>query len=134
MKNTYPATIDQLYNMLKFVKDESLTAGFSASIVTKIEMAAEEALVNIITYGYPNSAGSIEIQCLSLSQKGIKIVIKDQGIDFNPLEIKNDYNPKEPFKDRIGGYGIFFIKQLFDGIDYAREDESNILTLVKYHN
>ncbi len=134
MRKTYPAALDQLYSMLRFVREQSGLAGFSSSSISKIEMALEEVLVNIINHGYPEGPGNIEIDCMPIKKQGIKIVIKDQGIDFNLLEMDDHYDPKDPTKNRIGGYGIFFIKQLVDGINYIREDNSNILTLVKYHN
>lgn len=132
MHKVFSAEIDQLYEMLQFVRSESIEAGFEPTNTYKIEMAAEEALVNIINYGYPNTHGEIEILCRSNLNESLTIVIKDSGVSYNPLKTPLTYNPKAPVQEHpVGGYGIFFITKLMDSVDYKREDNSNILTLYK---
>lgn len=136
----FASSMDLLYTMLKFVKDRALAAEFNSTIISKIELASEEALVNIITHGYPdNPKGTIEIVCSKPLQKnGIQIVLIDYGIPFNPLEaIKNfkpgnieDQDDKE--ETQVGGYGIYFIVNMMDSVHYKRIDEKNILTMIKY--
>lgn len=140
----FPAEMQSLYEILAFAREEAEKAGFNATLISKIELAVEEALVNIINHGYSkNSAnstanvsppnGSIDVECSSLVTGGIKITIRDQGVPYNPLNYKNTVNPQAPLEERsLGGYGIFFIRNLMDEVDYAREDSSNVLTLVKY--
>lgn len=123
MGKKFQASLDQLYDMLDFIRDEAKSVGFEPRSVSKIELACEEALVNIIQHGYPDFRGNIEIFCLRPESKGIKIVIKDHGIPFNPLSLS---------KKEGTGYGIFFIIRLMDEVSYVREENSNILTLVKF--
>lgn len=130
----FPAKINALYDMLAFVREEAGLAGFSPQDIPKIELAAEEALVNIISYGYPTECAgnpSIEIESSYLASGGIRLQIRDQGIPYNPLENKTGYNPAST-DDNVGGYGIFFITNLMDEVTYAREQSTNLLTLVKF--
>ena len=79
----FPATLECLHAMLHFIEDESQSQGVPLALRDKITLAAEEALVNIIQYGYPVNKGEIDIQCgSSVGDKGFSITIKDQGIPF----------------------------------------------------
>lgn len=133
----FPAKMQSLYEILAFTREEAEKAGFSPTYISKIELAVEEALVNIINHGYQNSPDtndSIDIECSTLNSGGIKIVIRDQGIPYNPLNHKGTVNPQAPLDERtLGGYGIFFILNLMDEVDYTREETSNVLTLIKYN-
>jgi serine/threonine-protein kinase RsbW len=135
MIKTFPASLDKLYEMLSFIKTQASLAGFDEGVNSKIELACEEALVNIITYGYPANRGNIAITCSNPSQKGITIEIKDRGIPYNPLTNAKKFNPSLSLETRsLGGYGVFFILKLMDEVNYKREDSSNILTLTKFLN
>lgn len=128
---TFPASLDKLYEMLQFIKDESGQLQFQQDELSKIELAAEEVLVNIISYGYPGRRGSIEICCTSHPDK-IELKIVDRGIPYNPLKNPRTQDNQERIEERaIGGYGIFFILKLMDKVDYEWHNESNILTLIK---
>lgn len=135
MFKTFPASLNQLYNMLDFVKRHAASMGFEQSRILKIELAIEEVLVNIISYGYPQSLGDIHIYCFQEDMPhGLKIIIKDQGIPFNPLlHIPEIYPEKIMQSNEFGGLGIFLIFKLMDEVNYKRESDFNILTLVKRH-
>lgn len=126
---TFPAKLDKLHNMLQFVIDYAKTVNFDHNHLLKIELALEEALVNIINYGYAKRHGFIEIHCGALDRGGVCIVLKDQGVAFNPLE-----QPDPSGHSDVGGYGLFLIRNVMDEIKYHRENETNILSLVKYKN
>lgn len=135
MNKRFTAELDQLYQMLEHILAHAKKAGFDRKILTKIELALEEALVNIINYGYPNKVGSIDLKCEVLSdQPGLKIDIKDWGVPFNPIAEAAKYNPDLSKSKEIvvGGCGIFFIVNMMDQASYRRDKDSNILTLVKY--
>ena len=133
MTKTYPASLDKLYEMLHFIRENATQAGFNETEVVKIELAVEEALVNIISYGYPNTSGHISLSCSIQEKEGIRIVIQDKGIPYNPLTNSKLFDPESALETRgIGGYGIFFILKIMDEVKYDRENNSNILTLTKY--
>ena len=130
---TYVASLNNLREMLQFIKDNATEAKFSESEILKIELAVEEALVNIINYGYPNVLGEISLQCTINKNEGMRIVIKDESIPYNPLTNPKIFNPKSPLESGdVGGYGIFFILKIMDEVKYDRYNEFNILTLTKY--
>lgn len=124
---TFPAKLDKLHLMLQFVIDYANTINFDHNQILKIELALEEALVNIINYGYGKRHGFIEVHCGAFERGGICIVLKDQGVDFNPLEVKEPAGHED-----VGGYGLFLIRKVMDEVKYRRENDTNVLTLVKY--
>lgn len=112
--------------MLAFIRERTLAAGFDPLVIANIELACEEALVNIISYAYPQSTpGSIDILCNPSDPPGLIISIRDQGVPFDPLK-------REKVEKELGGYGVTLILKIMDQVQYAREEHDNILTLVKY--
>lgn len=135
LTKVFPAKLENLYEMLKFIKEYSTYIGFTNTIISKIELASEEALVNIISHAYSNGEGTIEINCSSLQQKkGIQIIICDRGLQFNPLKAIENFEPGniDEENSQVGGYGIYFMVNMMDKVNYERIDEKNVLTLVKH--
>ena len=133
MMKSFPASLDRLYDMLRHVRTHALAAGFEYSPTLKIELAAEEALVNIISYGYIDRVGCIDITCDFIENQEIKIIIRDEGIPYNPLSYEKIIDITAPLESRpIGGYGIFFMRKIMDKIDYERDGDYNVLILIKY--
>lgn len=138
MGKNYPATLENLYEMLQYIRDEAFSVGFNQTHISKIELAAEEALVNIINHGYSSESGSISINCMPLDENGLEIVIEDEGLPFDPLGALKDFSPATASdeevldNDQIGGYGIYFIVNMMDQVTYQRVNNSNRLTLKKF--
>lgn len=119
--------------MLQFISEQTQAFGFNQNQSSKIEVAIEEALVNIISYGYPSRSGSIEIECSEFEKSGFKITLKDSGIPYNPLALFKSFDPNAPLEIRsIGGFGVHLIREIMDKVDYQHEQNRNILTLIKY--
>jgi serine/threonine-protein kinase RsbW len=138
-QKVFPAEIDHLYTMLEFIKNYGKSHHISSSILDQIILAAEEALVNVINYGYPpEKEGTIEISCEKPTPKaGIKIIIKDQGVPFNPVEkvpttLPTPSSVLSKAENSLGGYGIYILIGLMDRVEYQRIDGGNILSLTKY--
>lgn len=135
VSRVFPAHLDALYEMLSFIKNHAKSIGFQSASLSQIELASEEALVNVISYGYIENKGEIEIELIEHRPRdendapGIQIVIKDRGIPYNPLESTKESSDSMAI---LGGYGVFFILKTMDEVKYKRENNSNILILIKY--
>ena len=95
-------------------------------------MVAEELLVNIIFYAYPENKnkGVAELR-LSMIAETVKMEIIDEGIPFDPLTVIEP-DVSIPLREReFGGMGIFFVKKIMDDIRYERKGNNNIVTLTK---
>jgi len=132
MNKIFSASFEELPDMLQFILMEVKKAGFNEDLVFNIELALEEALVNIIQHGYSKQKGLIDLSCISLLEEGIKIIVKDTGIPYNPLEraevIKTQVREEFP----LGGYGIYLILKIMDEVHYQHAEGYNVLTLIKF--
>lgn len=133
-KKTFQATLNHLHEMLSFIQQAGEKRKIPAPILNKIVLAAEEALVNIINYGYPLQKGIIEITCENLSERkaGVCVLIKDNGIPFNPIEKIFGNQESLLSEGKIGGYGIYLFIGMMDRVEYSRLNEFNVLSLTKY--
>lgn len=101
-------------------------------LLTKIEVALDEVLTNIALYAYKPGIGNVDIDYgIDELPRLLTIIISDEGKEFDPLATKDpDITLSE--KDRkIGGLGIFIVKQVMDEVTYERRNNKNILTLKK---
>lgn len=129
-----PARMDSLHALMEFAAVCAKRQDFSPDRISEIELAVEEVLVNIINYAYPQGEGQIEITCSSDSRDQITFEIVDSGIAFNMLAYSDPDTTEEIEERRIGGLGIFFVKQLMDDVQYRRESDRNILTIAAAKN
>ena len=100
--------------------------------IYQINLALEEILVNISKYAYSGNKGIIDISFeISDNPKQLKVVIKDKGKDFNPLEKEDPDLDVSVEKRKIGGLGIYIVKNMVDDIKYQRLNNENILEFIK---
>lgn len=132
MTKTYRACLSELPFMLSFVREEASKRNFSSEDLNQIEIAIEEALVNIIQHGYLNDSGHIAIECAPYRESGLEITLTDNGIPYNPLSNLPNFNLEAQLDERIiGGYGVFLINKFMTEVNYKREGNKNILSLIK---
>ena len=105
--------------------------GFDAALTMQMNLAIEEAVVNVINYAYPpGTHGVINIKAQA-NEERLKFVIIDSGTPFDPT-VKDDVDISLPAEQRpIGGLGIHLVRQLMDTINYEYTDGQNVLSLRK---
>lgn len=96
-----------------------------------LNLALDEILTNIISYGFaPGVRSEIEVD-LFLDDNKLVARVLDRGRPFNPL-LETSADLESGVEERqIGGLGIHFAKRLMDEIDYWRQSDKNCLLLVK---
>lgn len=118
----------------KILKTIALTMGLSdwdESSIFDVNVAVDEACSNIMKYTkddkYPINF------CLTLndSQDKIIILIKNKGVEFNPLMFTSPDLTSNLEHRPIGGLGIFFMKQVLDDLEYEFKAGENILKMTK---
>lgn len=123
------AKLENLGRFIESVSDCAKAQGFDQEEISRIELAAEEALVNIFRYAYPERLGDVEMTC-KVDEGRFILEIIDSGIPFDLTAIP-DPDVTAGIQERgAGGLGIFFIKKVMDEVRYRRENDQNILTLV----
>ena len=125
---TMPANMDDIAKMTDFVLATCEKAQLADRATKQLRLAVEEAVANIINHGEAKTitlTGSIDVKT------GITVTICDDGKTFDAttgqgadLSIPADERP-------AGGLGLEFIHRMTDEMSYRREENKNILTLIK---
>ena len=123
--------IDEIPHLAEFVEGVCEAVGFDAALTMQMNLAIEEAVVNVINYAYPpGTHGVINIKAQANDER-LKFVIIDSGTPFDPT-VKDDVDISLPAEQRpIGGLGIHLVRQLMDTINYEYTDGQNVLSLRK---
>ena len=124
------AIIKNLDQFISFVHTCSVECGFEGKRAMEIELAVEEALVNIFNYAYPEKEGQVEMQCSLKDGRKFVVEIHDRGIPFDALSRPDPDTAADIENREIGGLGIFFIKKVADEVRHSRNGDMNILTIV----
>lgn len=100
-------------------------------LLFKVKLVVEEIGLNIIDYGYAgDDSGEIEIR-FRCEKDTLTIDIIDEAEPFDPLTESPIPNTSAEIEERpVGGLGVHLVKQMMDEVRYAREGNSNRLTLV----
>ena len=93
----------------------------------------EEAIVNIINYAYPEGKmGDIRLKASFDSEPSrILFELTDSGIPFDPTSVKEADVTLGIEERPVGGLGIFMMRKLMDEVTYKRQEEKNILLMIK---
>jgi serine/threonine-protein kinase RsbW len=127
---TLPADINEIPRVSSELEALMRTHGFQDEDILDTQLAVEEGVTNIILHGYENAGG--EVLVLFRASRGIvEIQLEDQGIPFNPLTLPEPDLDSDVEDRKIGGLGIFLIRQVMNDIQYRFEDGKNILVMVK---
>ncbi len=121
-------SIDELHKLVETVEKLQSEWKFTDSLGFRINLCLEELFTNIVFYG--NKINSTTNFLFEQTTNEIKIEIRDNGLEFNPL--KNDISDIEnkTLEEReIGGLGILLIQNSSDFYSYSRENGININTL-----
>ena len=126
--------VNDVPRLNEFVDQVAEALELDASLGMSLNLALEEAVVNVMNYAYPDGkAGTVNIEA-SADDDFLNFVISDSGIPFDPTT-KEEADTTLSVEDRpIGGLGIFLVRQLMDTINYERVDGKNVLRLGKKLN
>jgi len=122
------AEIERLGQVVaEFVESHQLPAGLTFAV----NVALEEILTNIISYGYTDNKEQDILIRLSCTEGEVIAEVEDNGRPFNPLEVAEPDTSK-PLEDRsVGGLGIHLARKLMDELAYRRQEGKNLLVLKK---
>lgn len=128
----FPAKLDQLEPVQKFVLDQLRGFPYTERTRAQLDVAVEEIFVNIARYAYHPEAGEASVRC-EAGGDPFQIVVgfADRGRPFNPLDREDPDVTLDAEARQLGGLGILMAKKLMDDIQYEYRDGKNILTLRK---
>lgn len=128
---SFPADKKEVGRVVDFINDFLEKKDMNSKIISQIDIAVDEICSNIFNYAYKDKKGQVLVE-ISYQDKMVVIRFVDTGVKFNPLE-KEDPDVHLSLQERkIGGLGIYLVKQLMDDVkyEYSLKNE-NILTIIK---
>jgi anti-sigma regulatory factor (Ser/Thr protein kinase) len=97
--------------------------------ILKLQLASEEALMNIFSYAYPDDdPGEVTVRCFRQNAGDLLISFEDTGKAFDVLSVEDPDVGLSLEERTVGGLGIYFIRKMTDDVWYARKENKNILT------
>ena len=115
-----------------FIDEQLEAAGCPPPTQIMIDVAVEEIFVNIASYAYSPETGTVIIQVNVLDNPlSAKITFIDHGRPYNPLEKPDPDTTLTVRQRKIGGLGIYMVKQSMDRGIYEYRDGKNFFTMEK---
>ena len=121
---------DAVTIVLDFLSDTLSAQSVSPGIIGAVQLATEEAVVNIVSHGYNGENGLIEVFC-RVSEDAVTICIRDEAPQFNPLDLPSPDLDADLLDRRIGGLGVHLIRSLMDDVRYHYTGSGNCLIFSK---
>lgn len=101
-------------------------------VVGDLQVALSEILTNIVDYGYTDDREHEIRVILGMSSNLVEATVEDDGVKFNPLESETPDVSAPLHARRVGGLGIYFVKNLMSEVTYDRIGNRNRLVLRKH--
>jgi serine/threonine-protein kinase RsbW len=130
---TRAAYLESLHEFREFLKEHcARVPGLTDELLYDVQLAVDEACTNIISHGYAGlDPGSIILD-VEIDLEKIMISLTDFGHSFEPSSTPVP-DVDAPIEEReLGGFGLFFIQQSVDSMEYHVTEDGNKMILTKY--
>lgn len=131
LRITRAAELETLAVFRDFIAQACAHNGIDADTSYALQLAMDEACTNVIQHGYAGmNPGSLMLD-LEIAPQQAVMKITDFGRPFEP------YEPEAPDASAAlrdgdtGGFGLYFIYNTMDSVDYRTTEEGNCLILTK---
>lgn len=124
-------SLSEIERLAQIVDEFGARHQIEAQIVFNMNLALEEILTNVISYGYDDAGEHRIITRLSLERGEWTAEVEDDGKPFNPLEAPEPDTKRSLEERAIGGLGIYLAKKIMDELEYRRNQDKNLLIMRK---
>lgn len=133
LKLTLPNELSYLPSAQNFVLDAARRFGFSEPELMNVEVGIEEAVTNVMKHAYDVEENShFDIICEKLPA-GIRIIIKERGIPFDPKQIATYHSGAHLEEASTSGLGTYLMQRMMDEVSFRNlGSEGKETHLVKY--
>lgn len=127
-----PSSTEHLALIRDFIGNIGAKAGLDENEITKITLAVDEAVANVIEHAYgSDDTREVTIRA-AIDEEAVKFDIIDNGKGFDPGLIKPKELEQLVKERRSGGLGLRLIRTVMDDVQYQIvPGEKNELRMVK---
>lgn len=105
--------------------------GVDEQTLYDLKLAMDEACTNIITHGYAGMNPGSVILSVEVDPEKVILTITDFGHAFEPTETSMPDVQAGLADQPMSGFGLFFIYQCMDQVEYETNEDGNCLRLTK---
>jgi serine/threonine-protein kinase RsbW len=116
-------------SILRGFLEECTEARLPVEQVNELQMALQEACINVVRHAHRNDASKPLVVSIISSKDRIAIEIEDYGPGI-PDRAHQPPDP-DPANPREGGYGLFIMRNVMDEVRSERRGAKHVLVLVK---
>ena len=130
---TRAAYLESLSEFREFIKQNCTgIPGITDEVLYDVQLAVDEACTNIITHGYAEMDPGSVILDLELEADKLTLTLTDFGHWFELGKAPVPDVAASIEEREVGGFGLFFINQSMDEVDYRVTEDGNTMILTKY--
>lgn len=100
-----------------------------SELTFRLDLCVSELVANIVSYAFEDEAPHTLALDLILEPQSVKLVIADDGCEFDPLALPDPVAPATLEEASVGGLGVHLVRQFADQVSYERVGARNQLTL-----
>lgn len=128
----FEAKVENIDALTEYAGKYLAEANCNPKAEMQINVAIDEIFSNICHYAYKDQDGNARVTVtFDPSRENVTISFEDRGVPYNPLE-REDPNVESSLEERkIGGLGIFIVKNTMDDVVYENDNGHNILKITK---
>jgi serine/threonine-protein kinase RsbW len=130
-RTAVPADPAQLSVLTEFLREFGSAAALAPAQVGTFELALEEIFMNIVMHGSePGITPRVEVS-LNLGPDAVTMTVEDDGPQFDPLSLPPPDVTASLAERKVGGLGVFLVRNIMDNVTYARTAGRNQLRISK---
>ena len=123
--------LENLSAINDFVTEAMKQLAADPATISRVQLAVDEACTNVIKHAYSEQKGIITV-ILELADDDLVVTIRDYGKPFEPSSVSLPDLEADLDKRKVGGLGIYFMRQLMDDVSYTFDaKKGNTLTMRK---
>jgi serine/threonine-protein kinase RsbW len=131
-RTSVPSEAAQLPVLTQFLQEFWSAAGLPPAQAMGFELALEEIFMNVVLHGSPpGTLPRVELS-LGLADGGVTMTLEDNGSEFDPLSLPPPDLEASLADRRVGGLGVFLVRQMMDAVSYERVGAHNRLRMSKF--
>lgn len=105
--------------------------GLEAEGIADLRLVCDEIGSNVVRHATPEKPVRLSVE-VEVENEIVRMRMEDNGSEFNPFDQAVPYTGDDLEQRRVGGLGLYLIKQLFPLARYQRRKGRNIAE-VEYH-